>query len=232
MAEIIWPWRLLKPQSVTFDIVPRSTRSPSAASGFTQTISNSAGIWKAQFSDIPVYNSQMIKCWRAIDALAEGGLNTIIIPMWNFPRSPSASGDYGRNLYDFYNRFVTHSDGTTFSDGSGYQSYWTNVVAAGAGVVGATTITALKNLPAVTLEPGMDFSINSRPYRIKKIVSQTETLATITVSPPIREVFDVGDRLEFDLPTMKAKLVNDDAMSLPLNFNQRSFPTLDFIEDV
>ena len=54
----------------------------------------------------------------------------------------------------------------------------------------------------------------------------------MTVRPPFREAFSIGDKLEFDLPRIKVKLASDTAMALPLNFNQQSFPQLDFVEDL
>ncbi len=233
MAEpIIWPWRLLQPQSISVDIAHRNLRSPSAANGFTQVVSNSAGLWSVSFSSIPAYSQSMIKCWRAIDTLAEGQLNPISIPVYDWPRSPSATDNYGRNLYDFYTKQVFHSDGSPFDDGTGYTSTYTNVVAASNGVIGGTTISVVKNTENVTLEPGQRFSINDRLYQIRTVTSQTDTLATMTVRPPFREAFSIGDPLEFDMPRLRVKLLSDTAMALPLNFNQQSFPSLDFIEDL
>jgi hypothetical protein len=229
---VYWPEKLLKPQTISVDLAHRNLRSPSAASGFTQVVSNSAGIWKVSFSNIPVYSAQMIKCWRAIDTLIEGQLFPLSIPVFDHPRSPSSTDNYGRNLYNFYNSSTSHSDGTFFSDGSGYSSTWTRVFATTAGTVGATTISVLKSPPLATLEPGQRFSVNDRLYQIQKITAQTDTTATFTVRPPIREAFSIGTRLEFDNPRVRVKLLSDTAMNIPLNFNQQTFPTLDFIEDL
>jgi len=229
---VIWPWEVLKPQSLSADISHRNLRSPSAANGFTQVVSNSAGIWRVSFSDIPVYNANMIKCWRALDMLFEGQLNSISLPVYDYPRSPSSIDDRGMNLTYFYKYASPNSDGSFFSDGSGYQSTYTNVVAASNGSVGGTTISVLKNAPLVTLEPGQRFSINDRLYQIRTITNQGATTATMTVRPPFREAFVIGDRLEFDLPRVRVKLTSDTSMYLPLNYNQHSFPTLDFIEDL
>lgn len=227
-----WPEKILKPQTISVDLAHRNLRSPSAANGFTQVVSNSAGIWKVSFSNIPVYSAQMIKCWRAIDTLTEGQLYPLSIPVFDHPRSPSSTDDYGSNLYRFYNNPVPHSDGAFFSDGSGYVSTWTLVFAATAGTVGATTVSVLKSPPLATLEPGQRFSINDRLYQIQRITSQEDTTATFTVRPPIREAFSIGSRLEFDVPRLRVKLMSDTAMNIPLNFNQQTFPTLDFIEDL
>src|SRR6478609_3489829 len=161
MADpIIWPGDLLKPQSLSVDIAHRNLRSPAAANGFTQTVSNSAGVWRVSFSDIPVYTANMIKCWRAIDTLAEGMLNPISVPVWDYPRSPASTDDYGRNLYNFYRSTVPHSDGSPFDDDSEYVSSWTNIHAALPSTIGSVSISVSKSAPLVTLEPGQRFSVN------------------------------------------------------------------------
>lgn len=233
MADpIIWPQWLLKPQTVSVDLVHRNLRSPSAANGFTQVVSNSAGLWRVTFSDIPAYDQSMIKCWRAIDTLAEGQLNPISIPTYDWPRSPASTDNHGKNVLSVLRSVVPYSTSEYFSDGSGFVSSYTNIVSASNGTIGGTTISVVKTTPYVTIEPGHRFSINDRLYQVHKITSQSDTMATFTVRPPFREVFVSGDRLEFDNPRLRVKLLDDAAMALPLSFNQRSFPTLDFIEDL
>lgn len=233
MADpIFWPGSILKPQKISVDLAHRNLRSSAAANGFTQVVSNSAGVWRVSFSDIPVYSSNMIKLWRAIDTLAEGMMNPISIPVFDHPRSPASTDNYGKNLYNFYNTFVSHSDTSWFSDLSGYSSTWTNIVTSASASIGAVTLSLLKNAPIVTLEPGQRFSINDRLYQIQKVTAQTDTTATIVIRPPLRDFVNLADRLEFDVPRVRVKLMSDTAMYLPLNFNQQSFPPLDFIEDL
>lgn len=233
MADVIyWPGNILKPQTVSVDIAHRNLRSSTAASGFTQAVSNSAGIWRVTYSDIPVYTKEMIKLWRAIDTLSEGMLNSISIPVWDLPRSPGSTDNYGNNVANIVKSHVPHSDGTLFDDLSGYQSSYTDIRINVSASVGATTVSMIKNAPNVSIEPGQRFSVNDRLYQIQKVVSQTNTTATVIVRPPLRESMTIGNRCEFDLPRVRVRLLNDNAMFLPLNFNQQSFPPLDFIEDV
>lgn len=231
MADlIIWPTNLLKPQTISVDIAHRNLRGPSAPSGFTQVVSNSAGIWRATFSDIPVYNKEMIKAWRAIDTLAEGMLNPISIPVWDYPRSPGSADDYGRNIRDF-STSLPHSDGTYFSDDAGYVGSFSTAKVNATASTGAVTVVINKVTP-FSVEPGQRFSINHRLYQIRTVTSQSSNIATVTVRPPLREALNVGDVVEFNYPRLRVRLVSDEAMYLPLNFNQQSFPSLDFIEDV
>lgn len=232
MADVVqWPEQILKPQTISVDIAHRNLRGPSAGSGFTQVVSNSAGIWKVTFSDIPVYTANMIKLWRTVDTLVEGQMGSISIPVWDHPRSPNSTDNYGSNIRDFYLYDVPHDDDAFFSDDSGYESTYTEVEMSQATTSGGVELRTVKGTD-FELEPGHRFSYNDRLYQIQKIISQGATTARFTVRPPLREDIPNGARLEFDNPRLRVRLTSDTAMFLPLNFNQQSFPPLDFIEDV
>ena len=229
MSTIYWP-TILRPQKIKIDLAHRSLRGPSAQSGFTQVISNSAGIWTGTYDSIPVYSSSMIRCWRALDTLIEGQLGVISLPAWDFPRSPSAMDELGSNIQSLGP--VPNSDGSFFNDYSGYAGTWTNVTVTSKANIGDTTITLTKNAPKVTLELGHRFSVNSRLYQIKSITAQNDSTATIVIRPPIREAVFSGDIAEFDYPRVLMRLTDDKAMNLDLNYNANCFPTLTFIEAV
>jgi hypothetical protein len=229
MAGVIyWP-ETLRPQQIKVDLAHRSLRGSTAQSGFTQVVSNSAGIWTVTYDEIPVYSSQMIRLWRALDSLIEGPLGIISLPAWDFPRSPSAMDELGLNIYK--TPIASHNDGSYFSDYSGYVSSWTNIYVSADANIGATTISFTKDTP-VTLEPGHRFSINDRLYQIRTVTSQSNTLATVTIRPPLREAILICDRAEFDYPRVKVRLTDDKAMQLDLDYNAKSFVTLSFFEAV
>lgn len=229
-TPVYWPGNILKPQDISVDIAHRSLRGPSATNGFTQVVSNSAGIWSVKYTGVPVYSAAMIKLWRALDTLIEGQLNPISLPVWDYPRSPGSTDELGTNLYNWY-QGVPHSDGSYFSDGSDYLGYYTNITTSSSAGIGTVTLSVLKSFP-ILLEPGQRFSINDRLYQIKSISAQDDTSATFIVRPPFREFVAVGSRCEFDQPRVRVKLTSDNAMFLPLSFNRQSFPDLEFVEDV
>jgi len=227
--SIYWP-DALRPQSIKVDLAHRSLRGPAAGSGFTQVVSNSAGIWQATFDSIPVYSSTMIRLWRALDAQIEGQLGVISIPVWDFPRSPSAADELGLNIYNLPQ--APHSDGAFLSDSSGYKTAWTNILVGDNASIGATTVVLTKNAPYVTLEPGHRFSINDRLYQIKSITSQSDTQAEVIVRPPLREAITIGNIAEFDFPRLQVRLTDDKAMQISLDYNAKCFPTISFYEAV
>ena len=224
---IIWPWRVLKPQTLSVDIAPRSLRSPSATSGFTQATSNSSGLWVATFEKIPVYSSDMILIWRSIANRAEGMLNPIAMPIYDFAQAPLTSGFTERDLW---NNGVPFSDGATFSDGGLFETTLINIQTITTDyAIGTSQISVTKTV-SNTLQEGQRFSVNFKLYEIKEIVSQNSTTATFKITPNLRETILAGTHLEFDYPTVAMRLATDNEMKLPLNFNKQSFPNIKLIE--
>lgn len=226
---IVWP-HLLQPRNTSVDPVYRSLSGPTAVSGFSQVVASDAGLWKATFDTIPVYDMNgrsLTKLWRAIGGLAEGRLNSLLIPICEAGRRPVPAG----SVDDDINVSVPHSDGTYFSDGSGYVTQYTEVVTTAGAAVRATTLVLAK--PAVTeLEPGQRFSIGERLYQIKSVTEQDDTSATVKIWPPLREFVGVGAQLEFDRPVLRVRLATDSEMDLPLEYGRWSFPSVNFLEDL
>lgn len=227
--DIHWPMEKLKPQDVSVDINHRSLRGPSASNGFTQVVSNSAGIWRVTYSGIPVYDTSRIRLWRALDTLTEGQLNPIVIPIYDHPRSPGGFGELGKNIY--YGMKATFSDGGIFDDLSCFQGGYMNAKAISSAATGTVTISMSKDVPA-TIEPGHRFSVNNCLYQVKSIISQTNSQASFIVRPPLRQPIQIGDYLDFDFPKIRVRLASDSEMSLPLDYNRNSFPNISFIEDL
>jgi len=227
-VAIQWPEKLLKPQSVQADVAPRNLRGPTATNGFAQVVSNSAGLWRVVFENVPVYTREMIKTWRAIASFADGQANAILIPVYDWDRAPLNSG-LTRQSFCANVDNVTHSDNSGFSDGSFYAQGYIDVRVAEAAGIGSTTLSVTK-ISSADLEPGQRFSITGRLYEIKSITSQTATTATIKLSLPLRESVDTYNYLDFARPRLKVRLASDNEMHLPLNFNRQGFKSLEFIE--
>lgn len=220
---IIWPKEILKPQKISVDIAPRSLRSTSSSSGFMQVVSNSAGIWRAEFSEIPIYTPEMVKLWRAISNKAEGMLNSILMPVFEcYDRIPAPVSQQ-----EFENKYVFHDDDTTHDDETPFESQFVEVVTTQEAVAGDVVLN-IEIIASKELEPGQRFSIDNRLYEINTVVSDTQ----IKVRPPLRENVEIGKELNFDSPVCEMKLATDNEMWLPLNFNRQSFPTIRFIESL
>jgi len=202
---IRWPTGVLRPRNVAFDIASRSLAGASSVSGRTQVVSSDAGIWKATLGDIVIRDRNTRLAFRAIANLLEGRLGTILVPLCRGDQpAPQADGLFEQ---------VPHDDDAYFDDDTGY-------------VGGATLVTLNDDLAVravsaeVTIayggemEPGQHFSLGERLYRLRTVEYSSDTAATITFRPPLREAVDADTELNFDDPVCRMRLVSDAEMDL------------------
>jgi hypothetical protein len=221
---ILWPCGLLTPTNVAWNIAPRTLAAPASVSGLTQVVATDAGIWVAKFDAIPVKSRDAILTFRAIATLLEGRLGQVLVPRcaaWG-PRATGTDSD----LLDM----VPHSDETFFSDDTGYVGRANSIHAAAPAAVRATGIT-VTIIYGGLIEPGQDFSIGERMYRVRTVTYVNATTATLTFRPPLREAVTTGTALEFDDPICRMRLASDDAMNLDLAMHKYGVPTVTFLED-
>jgi hypothetical protein len=224
MTAIRWPCELLRPQNVSFDIDSRSLAGPASVSGATQVVASEAGIWKATYGNIIVKSRAAVLTHRAIAALLEGRLGSILVPLCKaYGPSSGAVVDQG------YFAQVPHSDDAFFDDGTGYVGSLTNVVLAANAAVRATTLNVTVTYAADDIQPGMHFSLGERLYRVRTFDAST---GTMTIRPPLREPATAGDQLEFDDPVCRMRLLQDDGMDLELALRRFGNPTVQFVEDM
>lgn len=223
---ILFPIHILRPQNVSFDLDSRSLAGPASVSGSTQVVASSAGIWKATLGSIIVKSRNAVLAHRAIAALLEGRLGSILIPLCR-GYGPSSGAVLSADEEALFAE-VPHSDDALFDDDTGYVGSLTNVVAAADAVAGATTLVVTVNYAADTIQPGQHFSLDERLYRIRTFDSTT---GTMTVRPPLREAVTAGDVLSFDDPVCRMRLANDDGLDLELALRKFGTPTIQFVED-
>lgn len=223
---LMWPDAILRPQNVAFDLAPRTLAGPSSVSGFTQVVASDAGIWKAKYGSVIINRRQHVLAFRAIDALLEGRMTPILVPLCRgyqpVPAGAVAAGLYGE---------VPHSDDAFFDDDTGYVGSVIDVTVSADAPARAVSIPVDIGY-AGDIEPGQHFSIGERLYRVRSITFASLTAATISFRPPLREAVTSGDRLEFDNPVCRMRLAADDAMNLELQLRRFGSPSVEFIEDL
>lgn len=220
---IRWPEKVLRPQNVAFDLAPRSLAGPASVSGKTQVVSSDAGLWKFTFGNVVVNGRDRVLAWRAIQALLEGRLGTILVPLCR-GYQPVPAGAVEAGLWGD----VPHSDDADFSDDTGYVGTVISVVAAEDVASRAVSMTADVTYSG-DLQSGQHFSIGERLYRIRTFDADT---GTMTFRPPLREAVAAGTELNFDGPVCRMRLASDDAMDLELALRRFGNPTVNFLEDV
>ncbi len=223
---ILWPRSVLKPKRDPFNIAPRTLAGPASVSGVSQVSVSDAGIWKATFADIIIKRgTASILAYRAIATMLEGRLHPILVPRC------CAYQPFDPDWKDLLNR-VPHSDTSPFSDGGLYRSRAIDIrLTSNIPLRGTTANIAI--VAAGQLQPGQDFSVGERMYRIRTVQMTGENTATITFRPPAREAVAAGTDMEFDRPICRMRLATDGEMDLDLDLVAPwSYPTVNFIEDL
>ncbi|MBR0695945.1 hypothetical protein [Bradyrhizobium lablabi] len=212
----------------------------SAQSVATYDRTDGGGFWTCRMTDVSLSGQarsglagrqrQRVSTllWRAMRQICNGGVNPVIVPRNDAPFRPWPPGFLQSVGVD-----VPHGDDTIFDDGSGYYQPIIDVRAAAA-PLRATSIEILIKF-AGQLMGGESFSIHHpmmdwRLYEIATVDMTSETGATITFNPPLREAIVDDTQLEFDRPRCKMRLATPNAMDLtvaPWTFNSAS---VDFIE--
>ena len=159
-----------------------------------------------------------VKAWRAMMALFEGRANAVRVPLFDlWHRANDKAIAAG---------IVGHSDGSYFSDGTGYSTPDLSGVLV-AGVQGQRTITADFRAYGQLLEAGLYFGLGEHPY-IARRVWWDGSVARIETTPTLRKAY-VGEPLRLK-PTMIAGLIDDDQGELMLRRARFGAPSLELVE--
>jgi hypothetical protein len=130
-------------------------------------------------------------------------------------------------------RGIPHSDGTTFSDGTGYKSTLSVATLVGSGRLNATTLTIALSAP-LTLSPGMRFSTpDYRLHEIDQVIGRDGAGNwQVSVLPWLRADYPAGTRLEFDEPCCRMRPATDQTGQLIIKQRSLSNPAVEFTEAV
>jgi hypothetical protein len=230
---INWPTKLA-PRDLSANINPRNTKGTTNSEGVTQSISGRSAIWMVKYKGVAVPPSK-VKLWRAIQIQAEGTVNPLVIPLYEPNRAPVASGAPAFGIWGDQRRStgkgIPHSDGTFFSDGTGYAP------GGAGGTLNAPIprggVTATIAMGKKKLEAGTIFSIGVRAYMVKEVLTVSyDGIHYIKFGPNAREAVASGSHVEFDEPRLKVRLASDTEMDIELMLGRWGFPDVSFIEDL
>lgn len=235
-----FPRALLREQSHAWNIVGATMGSGQGGDGFFPVArSDGGGLWSCSMSSISLSgirgaalkDRERVKVstllWRAVRQLCNGGARRIVVPRNDalFRPFPVSTSEY---------RAIPHSDGTYFSDSTGYYQPVIDVVTYAAADLRDTTL-YLKLNYCSDLLGGESFSINHstmgwRLYEIGTVAPVDDTHVAVTFNPPLREDTPSGTQVEFDRPRCVMQLKAPSSMDLtvaPWTFNSAS---VEFIE--
>ncbi|MGL5936976.1 MAG: hypothetical protein ACRCZI_15300 [Cetobacterium sp.] len=223
---VIWPMQSLPPRHISVDPVYRSTSGGSALNGFSQVVASDAGVWKVNFSEVPINTQQgenRIAIWRGIGAQLQGRLNACLIECRDYGSYPLPEG-FDPNFQWLFD------DDTPFDDGTGFED---DVLVASVRFNAKARSSSLTiNTNDITFAPGYRFSIGERLYEIREVEWQNSAGGKVKIWPPLRHDISAGDACEFYKLKLRVRLATDQEMELPLDFGRWSFPSVNFVEDV
>jgi hypothetical protein len=228
-----WP-QTLPPKETTFTVDLPSTSGGPAIGGYEQVVQSTTGRWSASFTfhispHRPVGGNGVL-FFRWFQGYMQGRANSIVMPV--FDRGLTPAGLAGSLLAP-----VTHSDGTSFSDGTLYDQPSTPAQFAGAWPVGALSL-MVNMLAGQTPQPGQHFSAGERLYRIESAMPYLGLVVpgaapvywTLDIWPPLRFAVTDGQWCEFDNPACIMRLAKDDGAQLALKPGYQGDVTIDLVE--
>jgi hypothetical protein len=217
---------LFVPKSVLFHLVPQNNSGPRAASGKSQVRATDAGFWRASVS-FDIHTADEIREWRGFVAALQGKVTEFNIGVFDDRQAPAAVGGSHEVTG------ITHSDDTTFSDGTGYSQSDILVVATSAVELRATAMT-LTVTRAGDLKRGMYFShrdgFRHHLYMVTSVTSADGATIGITFLPPARAAIAAGDAIEFGTPQCTMNLADQMSGQLTMERNYRGAPSLEMEE--
>lgn len=228
MAIIVWPHCVLRPQQISPNLVPFTRSGGATLGGITPAYRTDLGFWSIDYMNVILQNRhrEQWQTWNAIRQKLGGRAGLIAVPVRSSLSAPYASGSFEAMPE------TTHSDGSTFSDGSHYVQGAISVKTVGATAIGATTI-RLRIINADDNLVGVRFSYNHALYETGPVIDIDGDVWEVPISPTVRELIPADADLEFDRPTCLCHLAEDRGMDVTQEAIARtSYPSVRFVEAV
>lgn len=225
MTPIVWPRCLLNPRETAADPVPFSRSGGKSLNGIERVTRTDRGFWSVTLGGIVLRSTEQKRTWNAMRVAASGRAGLFILPVRSWDSAPFESGKFEPGIV------LPHSDGTLFSDGTGYEQGNIDVQVAAAVGIGATVIKLRRLLGAADLS-GVRFSHEHAAYETGPAIDVDRDVWTVPISPAIRAPITAGTQMEFDNPTCLCRLADD--RGLDLAQGKRGFDTMSvaFVEAV
>lgn len=223
---MIYDWdSSLAPKGIAFNRRGMSIGGPPGLGGRNQVAQIDAGYWIASLQQLAVGGPAAVKAFRRQMALLEGGAHQILVPVFDYSQAPFPDG-----VTSWPPSATIYTDGTRFSDGTGYLDRLIDIVVAATAALRATRLTLTVN-DADDIVGGEYFEIGlGRLHMITGIISEASPEITVSIWPPLRERVEAGATLNFDNPKCRMRLLNEGDDDIALQMGRYGFPDIQFIE--
>lgn len=230
---IIWPRSQLQPETESWTRGGVFTSGGRLVSGGIKGgRTDGGGFWVCTMKGLVLERPQ-IKLWRALEVLVGDGVTEFVLPMCEAGFRPISAG-VGRTSG------IPHSDGTLFSDGTGYTQDPIVATVAEPAARRATTL-VLDMEVSGPLEGGEHFSFDHpterrRMYTVGQILSVDGTIYTITTEP-LREAITSdqiadGVAADFNTPGVVMVVANPDQFGVDVVSNHWAEKDVMFVEAI
>ncbi|MHA6731746.1 hypothetical protein [Devosia sp. A369] len=199
----------------------RGSAGQAGVTGAGQVVFGNQPRWAARL-DFATFRRDKIRSWRGVIAQARGRYNAFRVKM-NDPLRPT-----WQELGSAYKGgLIPHSDGSTFSDGSGYAQGVTAPIL-GTAAAGATSLQINADYLGNFISSGHIFSINDWPYQATGIEGQGEN-AVLYFETPLRRPVTSDDEINLNA-TCLATLEGDLEGASRVEPADRASPRLALVE--
>lgn len=200
---VVFDYTILRPGSMSFDILGSSIESGRSMSGITGAIDYSAGgFWSVEYKNIYIETREQHVYWSYLRNNLSGGVVPINVPIDQHGSAP-IPGDVPRVTSTF-------DDGVSFSDGASMTAGTITAFSSADFDAGASTI-KIDVVEGGQIVGGETFSLSHydkgwRAYSISEVDDIDGTVYTVGIRPPLRDSIYVGDVCEFIDPKCKMRL--------------------------
>lgn len=224
LPYVFWPRQTLKPARMAFLQAPFTRGGAPSIDGVSRPVRSDRGFWRFRYFGVALNSAERRKAWTKLRARLSGRAGLIVLPIWTFDRAPWPNGGPEAPL------ITIHTDGTRFTDGTGYRERVIDIRAGAAVPIGSTVVT-LRVIAGADDVEGIGFSYHHAYYETGEILDRIdENTFRVTVYPAIREAIGKGAYLECDLPTCMVHLEADEGMGFELGSEEIDHLDVSFIE--
>lgn len=211
MSEILeWPTAILEPSSVEANVVAFTRSGGTTLGGLQRVTRTDRGWWEIVYGGVPLKTPAERRMWNAVAEHCGGMAGFLAVPVPSLDSAPWPAGTRDGQI------LTSHSDGSSFSDGSRYAQPAIGVTLVSAAAIGDTSLTLRIGFGIAELA-GVRFSYQHAMYRtgLPTLIDGTDW--TVPVSPAVRAAIPAGAALEFGMPTCLVRLAGDRQMDVGLS---------------
>lgn len=227
---IDWPTDLVTFATESWFLQGAAVSGGRGLDGREQVVFRENRYWSASLSMNPLWKDKIPPFLAKIDEI-KGRSQVFRLPVCNIyaPKYGTPDSEFyaqlGYTPSQISQGFLTHSDGTPFSDGTGYDLPPNAAATASAGASAGGTSIASGGIASI-FPPGTYFSINDFLYRVSSVSG-----GLVHFNPPLREDVLAGATIESNSPTIQVRMASDNDARLFVDYHRWSRgPSMNVVE--